>query len=208
MSKTKIELTRGERTRALIIQAAHQLFIKQGYHGTSMRQIADHAGISLGAVYNHFSGKEDVFKAVYFSYHPYNELLPALTKAQGDTIELFLHDAFNRTISVLKGRPDFLNLMFIEIVEFNSSHAPELISTLLPQGMAIIHQVIEENPQRLRSIPPQMIIRTFVGWFFAFYFTDIIFTSSDLPSELHTDAQKHFIDIYLHGILDNTKKDV
>ena len=50
--------SRGERTRAEIIQAAHDLFIQQGYHGTSMRQIAGQAGIALGGLYNHFESKE------------------------------------------------------------------------------------------------------------------------------------------------------
>jgi AcrR family transcriptional regulator len=50
-------LSRGERTRETILDAARQLFIQQGYHGTSMRQIASQAGIALGSLYNHFPNK-------------------------------------------------------------------------------------------------------------------------------------------------------
>lgn len=51
-------ITRGERTRTEILQAAYNLFMLKGYHGTSMRQIAQETGIALGSIYNHFSGKD------------------------------------------------------------------------------------------------------------------------------------------------------
>ena len=67
---------RGEQTRQAIIQAAHDLFLQQGYHGTSMRQIARNAEIALGGLYNHFASKEEVFEAVFLEYHPYHEVIP------------------------------------------------------------------------------------------------------------------------------------
>ena len=79
--------------RDQIIQVARQLFVQQGYHGTSMRQIARQAGIALGGVYNHFSSKEDVFKAVFLENHPYHQVLPALLEAQGESIEELVANA-------------------------------------------------------------------------------------------------------------------
>ena len=61
-------LSRGEQTRNAILQAAHDLFVQQGYHGTSMRQIAKQAGLALGGLYNHFASKEDVFQAATISF--------------------------------------------------------------------------------------------------------------------------------------------
>ncbi|SDN52289.1 transcriptional regulator, TetR family [Fictibacillus solisalsi] len=40
--------------------AAMELFIKQGYHATSIDNVAKHAGISKGLLYNYFKGKEDL----------------------------------------------------------------------------------------------------------------------------------------------------
>ena len=37
----EMAVTRGERTHETILQAAYQLFLELGYHGTSMRQIAN-----------------------------------------------------------------------------------------------------------------------------------------------------------------------
>jgi AcrR family transcriptional regulator len=47
------ELTQGEQTKSEITQVAYRLFLEQGYHGTSMRQIAQNSGIALGGIYNH-----------------------------------------------------------------------------------------------------------------------------------------------------------
>ena len=52
---------RGEQTQKDILQSALELFLNHGYHGTSMRRIAQQAGIALGGIYNHFSSKEDLF---------------------------------------------------------------------------------------------------------------------------------------------------
>ncbi len=60
-------LTRAEsqaRTREALIEAAATLFGRQGYRETSVDQIADRAGLTRGAVYANFRGKEDLLHAV------------------------------------------------------------------------------------------------------------------------------------------------
>jgi len=59
-------LRKGEATQARILDTAHALFMEQGYHGTSMRQIAERARITLGGIYNHFASKEAIWEAVFF----------------------------------------------------------------------------------------------------------------------------------------------
>ncbi|MCE7861481.1 MAG: TetR/AcrR family transcriptional regulator, partial [Chloroflexi bacterium CFX2] len=63
-TKAKETPTKGEVTRLAIEDAAVELFIEQGYHATSMRQIADRAGLALGGIYNHFASKEEIFEAI------------------------------------------------------------------------------------------------------------------------------------------------
>ncbi len=136
--------TRGEQTRSAILQAAHDLFIKQGYHGTSMRQIAKEAHLALGGLYNHFSSKEQVFAAVFQAFHPYHEVLPLIAAAQGDNLEQLVQDALRRMAQAVEGRPDFLNLMFIELVEFDARHIPHLAQIILPQMAEILARLKEE----------------------------------------------------------------
>lgn len=52
-----------ERKR-LIVETAALLFIEKGFHQTGMRDIASRAGISLGNLYNHFSGKDELISAI------------------------------------------------------------------------------------------------------------------------------------------------
>src|SRR5512136_553705 len=70
--------TKGERTRAAIVDAAYQLFLCNGYHGTSMRDIAEAAGIALGGIYNHIATKEDIYVAMVAERHPFINIVPAL----------------------------------------------------------------------------------------------------------------------------------
>ena len=50
-----------EEKRLRILDAAIWEFAERGYHGTSMRQIAQRAGIAKGLTYYYFDGKEDLF---------------------------------------------------------------------------------------------------------------------------------------------------
>ena len=55
--------TKGERTRALILETALDLFMERGYEQTTMRGIAREAGLSLGSAYYYFKSKEHLIHA-------------------------------------------------------------------------------------------------------------------------------------------------
>ena len=86
-------LTKGERTRQVIIEAAYALFLEQGYAATSMRQIAERTGLALGGIYNHFASKEAIFSDLIIAKHPFHEILPLLLVAPGETVEEFVRNA-------------------------------------------------------------------------------------------------------------------
>lgn len=54
-----------QRTRDRVTEAAERLFVEQGFHATSVDQVAAAAGYTKGAVYSNFESKEDLFFAVY-----------------------------------------------------------------------------------------------------------------------------------------------
>lgn len=60
---TKRQLATLER-RKHIVETAALCFIEQGFHQTSIRDIAKHAGISLGNLYNHFASKTDLIAEI------------------------------------------------------------------------------------------------------------------------------------------------
>lgn len=50
--------------KALIVDAAIELFAKKGYEATSIQEITEHCGISKGAFYLSFKSKEELFLAI------------------------------------------------------------------------------------------------------------------------------------------------
>jgi AcrR family transcriptional regulator len=184
-----------------------------------MRQIAEQAGLALGGIYNHFASKEDILTVVMIERNPYLDIVPALEAAQGETIEALVRDAAARMLSALENHPDDLQLMFVEIVEFKGKHFPQLFEGLFPQIIGFAHKLQQKNGT-LRPIPPPTLIRTFVGFFCAYFMTEWLMGDqflSELSVPRGADAHAtngasavgsqqgtfdHFVDIYLHGILD------
>jgi AcrR family transcriptional regulator len=62
-----VRLTRPERkarTRAEILDAARAVFLREGFHGASLDEIAQEAGYTKGAVYSSFASKGELFLAL------------------------------------------------------------------------------------------------------------------------------------------------
>lgn len=54
-----------ESKRRQILDAAIECFATTGYHAVSITDLAKHAGISKGLMYNYFSSKDELLKAVF-----------------------------------------------------------------------------------------------------------------------------------------------
>jgi AcrR family transcriptional regulator len=192
-------IAKGEKTSTRIVEVARLLFEQQGYHGTSMRQIAQEAGIALSGIYNHFDNKEDVFVKVMERFHPYHEIVPIVRAATGNSVEEFVKHVAEGIISVLDRRPDFLNLMLIEIVEFKSKHLPDLMSHFIPQVLSIV-QDFAAMKENIRPIPIPIIVRVFLANFYAYFLIEK-FLGEGFPFEMRADALDYTVDIFLHGIV-------
>jgi AcrR family transcriptional regulator len=58
-----------EETRSLILETALELFAERGYEETTMRAIAEEAGVALGNAYYYFRSKEHLIQAFYDRLH-------------------------------------------------------------------------------------------------------------------------------------------
>lgn len=63
--KPATEAARPNDTRAAILDAALDLFVEGGYHGTSVPAIAERAGVAAGTIYRHFEGKATLVNELY-----------------------------------------------------------------------------------------------------------------------------------------------
>ena len=97
--------------------------------------------------------------------------------------------------------PDFLNLMFIETVEFKNRHVHRLFETTFPRGIQIVEKVMKAEGN-LRDIPAPMLVRAFISLFFSYYLVEVII-GEVAPPGFKENAMAFYVDIFLHGILGN-----
>jgi len=193
------QISKGERTRQTIMEAAYDLFLEQGYAATSMRQIARRAGLALGGIYNHFLNKDAIFSELILERHPYRQILPILLSTPADDPESFVRRAAQTMVDELGRHPDFIKLMLIEIVEFNGRNTPKIMESLLPEVLPFI-QRFGQQKGLLRAIPPFIFFRAFLGLFFSYYITELLL--GDTPAvQTQNHALDHFVEIFLHGVL-------
>ena len=80
-------------TRERILDVALDLFLEQGYDGTSLREIAERLGVTKAALYYHFPSKEDIFRALHMRVHALLskalERLPARTASRAEWAGFF-----------------------------------------------------------------------------------------------------------------------
>jgi len=194
-------LTKGERTHQAIVEAAYTLFIEQGYAATSMRQIAERADLALGGIYNHFVSKEAIFSELIIDRHPYHQIMPILLMTPSDDVETFVRTAAHEMVNELGKRPDFIKLMLIEMVEFNGRNMPNMLNLVLPQVFPLVGKF---NKGLLRSMPPFVFFRAFLGLFFSYYITELLLANTPF-AKMTPNALDHFVEIFLHGVM--TDKD-
>jgi AcrR family transcriptional regulator len=191
--------TKGERTRAALLEAGYRLFVTQGYHATSTRDIASAAGLAVGGIYNYFQSKEDIYLELLTQRHALVDILPALQQAQGDTVEELVRDAATQMITVLRNNHQGLALTFVELAEFKGKHLPQLFKVAYPSFQDFARRLTEAHGT-LRDVPMPLMLRVFLGMFFSYFITDLV-AGKQLPAKVTQDAFDSFVDIYLHGIV-------
>lgn len=198
--KTNEKPKKGEATRLAIEEAALELYTNQGYHATSMRQIAEQTGLALGGIYNHFKSKEEIFEAIIIDKHPYKKILPVILAAETDNLEEFLRNAMQVVIRELGGEPDYLKLMLIELVEFKGRHGASILKRIAPEILPVFERLIKSRKD-LRVKNPAMLMRFFFGTILSYFLTGMLISDSVIGKLMPKNPVDVYIDIILHGIL-------
>lgn len=113
-----------EKNKRKIERAALQLFTRKGFHGTTVREIAKKAGISMGKLYIYYDTKEDIF--IDLVHHlgrkmeaiRQKDLIPLMESLDPDSLKK-LAMAIGR---VVRENLDYWRLMYIDVVEFRHKH--------------------------------------------------------------------------------------
>jgi AcrR family transcriptional regulator len=143
---------RNEQRIAQILQAALQCFLAKGFHQTSMRDIAQAAGVSLGNLYNHFPGKEAIILAVAVAES--EELAPLLQRLAASEGERAQVLAFLRDFHALCRQPEWATLAVEVLAESARNPAvAEAFAANRRQLQAALAEALQQVAQRERRRP-------------------------------------------------------
>ncbi|QDL27880.1 TetR/AcrR family transcriptional regulator [Stenotrophomonas maltophilia] len=145
-------IDRNEQRIAQILQAALQCFLVKGFHQTSMRDIAQAAGVSLGNLYNHFPGKEAIILAVAVAES--EELAPLLQRlaaADGERAQVL---GFLQDFHALCRQPEWATLAVEVLAESARNPAvAEAFAANRRQLQATLAEALQQVAQRERRRP-------------------------------------------------------
>ena len=161
-----------------IAKKAAKLFIKKGFHQTTMREISKATGMAIGNLYEYISKKEDVLSLTFNVYHQYAQ--ESLEKKEGvtstnpeDLLRVFVRGALN---NVRKFREEII-LMYRESRTLPKKELKKAQKKELDQ-IRILQRIIQKGidtglfrPQdsffAAAMVYHQLIFLTMRGWLFA-----------------------------------------
>ncbi len=86
---TPARASQKQATRERVVAAARELFVTHGYQGTTIREIARHAGVAVGSVFTTFASKAEILSEVMLArIEPlYAELDQVMPHLRGPTVD-------------------------------------------------------------------------------------------------------------------------
>jgi len=171
---------RSERSRAQILEAALKLFSHHGYGATSVRDIAEAAGVSKGNVYHHFPDKETIFRELLDQYFrtmstpdfPFNRALAS--QSFPENLEELGHAA-RATVAEYR---DYVALIYVDVVEFDGSHIRKFYSDMANrfEKFLQVHGMEDELKAKLQEgLSPVAAVMLATRIFYNYFSIEIIF---------------------------------
>ncbi len=205
MPGTNLETTKSEASVASALEAALQLFSSQGFGATSMRQIAARSGHSVGNLYHHFSGKEEIFQRLIDQYWE-KVLDPALRLnrvfAQAEFPE-DLEEMASAISEVVEEFAPYILLIYVDVIEFEGKHVHDFY-----EGMADRFEAAYGERFRARQragefgdVNPMVAVMVATRWFFYFYTVEKCFGAATHFGMSPKSAVEEFIRLLRYGLL-------
>ena len=175
---------RSERSRQQILDSALKLFSHRGYGATSVRDIAEEAGVSKGNVYHHFPDKETIFRELLDRYFqamstpdfPFNRAL-----ANG-TFPENLEDLGRAARDTVRDYREYVALIYVDVVEFDGSHVRKFYATMADRFNAFFkaHGMEEELRSKLKEgLSPISAVMLATRIFYNYFSIEILFGVKD-----------------------------
>ncbi|MGG1217247.1 TetR/AcrR family transcriptional regulator [Priestia endophytica] len=125
MTKTKYT-----EKRDLLIEAGLRVFSRKGFSGSTIKDIAQEAGVTSGLIYHYFDNKEDLLWGI-IEEHTLNHKLYNIIKFSTEdlTIDELLQDILTAVFNFLKEKPYFIS-MFLGEAQRNPKIRKRLINLI------------------------------------------------------------------------------
>ena len=143
-----------------IVHAAAQLFARQGYHGTSTREIARVAEVSENTLFRHFEHKEDIFWAALRSRLSGLELRRDLLDgiAERASPEVILPQILVQFVDMAILRPELLRLVAVAFIELHWKAASVCYEHLAPIFSTVNHYLaVNIENGKLRNLDSSLV---------------------------------------------------
>ncbi len=158
MKKTKV-LSLDHHSEASILETAKSVFLKRGYFGTRMQEIADAAGINKAMLHYYFRSKDKIFEAIF--RESFNCIFPKILEIlnSDEMLKQKIQSFFSRYIDTLLENPHIPGFIMHEI-----AHNPERLNSFFQQHLAdipkkFIKQIKDEiDAGNIIKIDPRQII--------------------------------------------------
>jgi AcrR family transcriptional regulator len=197
-------------SRRKIEQAAMKIFTRQGYHGTSMREIANASGFSIGNIYNHYPTKEDLFVTLVKKYEErFGELR---AKALADIDDAFQPAQLERLAAAVKEivcrNPDYWRLMYIDVVEFGNKHFAHTFRGWAEQVERLLGERLEQAARKgsWGGVKPTLAFTMIYLQFFTYYLVETLFRGKQHLGVPEKEAVGQMIRIFTEGCWNGGKE--
>ncbi len=197
---------KSERSRAQILEAALELFSRQGYRGTSIRDISKAASVSTGSVYHHFRDKEELFDTLLSQYwaaiespdFPFNRALAS--GAFPDRLEELAEAA---EASVLAWERH-VALIYVDVVEMQGTHIQRFYAGMAERFAAFLRRYHAQDEFEARLAPdvsPLSAVMLASRIFLQYYAVERLFHVPDQFGKPSKEAIRDISEILRRGML-------
>lgn len=143
-------------TKERILEAALELFAQSGYSGTSMNDIAKQLGITKGALYKHYTGKQEILDRIVermnqMDYERAEEYEMPETEPDGFA-EAYLHTPIGkiRSYSMAQLALEFYGPMFLLYSVYDGAEDKSAVPALLEKHInRFIHRLEGERTDQV-----------------------------------------------------------
>ena len=191
---------KSERSRRLVLDAALGLFSRQGFRATSVREIADAAGVSTGNLYHHFPDKEAIFRTLLDEYQQITTTakFPLMRALSAGTFPDNLEQIARAARESVQQYRKYMALQFVDVIEFEGTHIHNFYSVITER----LAQVVREHPPRVRpGVEPATALLVVARLFFNYFQLEILFGIAEPYGRDSAQVVREIAEILLHGIV-------